>query len=558
MPVAKYRDVSGGMAPDVFVHKQAENQYQYLKNYRIYKNAISKIGGQQVELLNMPLNSPTLLDFWRLQTSTDVGYFVSALAGQVWKTAPDGTDAQITRSGGDYVDVFTGGALSATSVWTSTQMFGGLTFILSNEQVTPQYVTSNALISPAGLLQDLPGWIWNVPGDPNPYVAQTAKVVRAFDNQLWAGNITKKRQDGTLEYYPNLILYSDKATNPANTKQNYIPDTWQPSSGTAGVAANWAGYSSLNTSDPIIDMLPLRDTLLVFTTNRTYVVPKLQTTQQPLSPQILSTTRGLLSNDCAVAVDGYVFMVTTDDIVLTTGASIDFRSIANNLVKDTFFNEYLTRDPSNQNNVFVRYNRFYNEVWVFFPSVGGQGACNRALIWDVESRAWTLVDTPAIYSAVYSGVIGENTGIRNWTGINYAFQRLHFQSETTLVAQDVGYQRNWGPGFVGTIGTELVKVFDLEERGTDSSIVKTLRAFYPYIQGDTNATVSLKFSNIPFSTGIDWSSPDYSGVFTTTEDYKIDPLMTGRYMAVRIMTADNNEHNITSFNLDIDTGGRRG
>jgi hypothetical protein len=557
--VIKYRDFNGGMAPDIFPHKMMPNQCTMMFNYRNWKSAVSKIGGQEVEVENMPLNQPTLLAFWRQQFSQDNSYFITAKGGKVWKTDPNGVSGDITGAVPEYTDVFTGQPLPDNIIWLSTQLYGGLTFILTNESVTPQYVTSNSQISPAGFLQSIPGWIWNNPGDNNPYVARTCKVMRSFDNQLWAGNITNKRQDGTLEFLPNVILYSDKSTNPANTKGGYVPDTWQPSSGTTTLASNWAGYVSLDTSDPIIDMVSLRDTLFVFTLNEIYVVPKLQYAQQGLSPQKLSDVRGLLSNDCAVTFDGRVFFVTTDDIILTTGASIDFTSLANQKIKDSFFNQLLTRNVLWQQNTFVTYNRFYNEVWISFPSVNStDGSCDRALIWDVESQGWSIVELPDIYANDYAPVIGSGTtvGNRPWTGLNYAYNRLHYQSGNKLLAQDIGYIRRWD----GDADYETIyeKVFDLEQEGGDPTNVKGINGIYPFIQGNVDITVQLKFSNIPFSNGVNWSQPDYSGVFTTSEDYKIDPFRNGRYLALRLTTFDRLEHDITSFDIDAEIAGRRG
>ena len=578
MPLIEFGDFSGGATPDIYGHKQKPNAASVLRNYRSWRSALTKIGGQQVVIDPMPLTDPTLLDFWRFPFSQETAYFISAKGGHVWKTSPNGTSAEITGTPNPYVNQTNnvdptnypiGAPLTDTVVWTSTQLFGGLTYVLSNPDSTPQFVTTSPQISPAGQLQDLPGWLWNTPGDPNPYVARSAAIVRAFDNQLWAGNIIMKRQDGTLEYYPNLILYSDKSTNPANTYQNYIPDTWQPSSGTSGTASNWAGFSSLNTSDPIVDMLPLRDTLLVFTTNRTYVVPKLSAPQASLSPQIISTVRGLLSNDCACSYDGNVVMLTTDDIVITTGASIDFQSLANLKVKDRLFQTLLTRNSDWQKNSYVRYNRYYNEIWVVFPSIySPDGKCDYGLIWDVESQSWSETEMAPHYSLVYAPVIGDggrNTD-RNWirNTFNLSYNRFQYQYQNQLLAQDVGYSRPWQvtPDYT----TEYVKIVDLEDFGAQADKIKMLSQVFFFINGGEfvagsgllEMTVKVVFSNIPFAYGIDWDNPDYVGTFTVVEDYKLDLQRPGRYVALQFTTNDTLYHELTSFDINVEIMGRRG
>jgi hypothetical protein len=40
--------------------------------------------------------------------------------------------------------------------------------------------------------------------------------------------------------------------------------------------------------------------------------------------------------------------------------------------------------------------------------------------------------------------------------------------------------------------------------------------------------------------------------------YKIDPQRNGRFIAVRILTNDANEHNVNAFDFDLEVLGRRG
>lgn len=558
MAIVKYKNQTGGMTPDLSPHKQDPSQCSFLLNYRQWKGAVSKIGGQKVMFDNMPLLNPTLVDFWSnafTPAGPSTGFYITAKQGQVFSTDEYGVSTDITQSGTPYSNIFTGAPIKLSTYWMSTQMFGGLTYIATNEEVEPQFITNDPTISPTGQLQTIPGWIWNDPLDPDPYVAQSAKRIVSFDNQLFAGYIVKKRASGKMEYYPNLILYSDKATNPANTYQNYIPDVWQPSSGTATQAANWAGYTSLNTTDAIVDFLPLRDVLLCFTTNRTYAIPKLAYPQAPLSPQIISTTRGLLALDCAITFEGLVLMVTTDDIVLTSAASIDFKSIANSRIKDYFFRARLTQNPDWQTNTWADYNRYYNEVWIMYPSRDSvDGRADEALIYDVETGAWSQTELPGIYDDVYSPILGVSGD--PWTGYNFSYSRIVYQWGYKLLAQDIGRLRQWSTG--NTIPTIFEKVYDFEDQKTDATVIKKLASIFPFFTGNTTLQFELKFSNIPFVGSVDWTTPDYSGDFTTIEDYKIDPYRAGRFMALRILSDNTANHDIVGIDLDVDIDGKRG
>jgi hypothetical protein len=162
---------------------------------------------------------------------------------------------------------------------------------------------------------------------------------------------------------------------------------------------------------------------------------------------------------------------------------------------------------------------------------------------------------------VYAPVLGDGTrnGLRNWRSdtFNLSFNRFHFQWGQKLLVQDVGYSRPWAAGD-GAYQTEYVKVIDLEDHQPSADKIKALSQLFMFVNGITDVVVDIKFSNIPFSLGIDWSQPDYTGIFTTAEDYKLDPQRPGRYMAFRFTTNDTEYHELTSYDLTIEMLGRRG
>jgi hypothetical protein len=176
------------------------------------------------------------------------------------------------------------------------------------------------------------------------------------------------------------------------------------------------------------------------------------------------------------------------------------------------------------------------------------------LIYNIEHGTFTTTDAPGIYSSVYGPVIGQSGD--PWTGYNFSYSRLNYQVNSTLLAQDQGYIRRWGSST--QISTEWIKVFDMEEQGSSNMSVKTINQILPYISGSIDATIDLVFSNIPFVVMPDFTTPDYSGGFTTLEDYKIDAMRNGRFVAVRVTTVDSRAHGISTINFDIEIAGARG
>ena len=572
MPVFKFKDFTGGMVPDVSPHQQQEREFSLAENYRVQHRAMEKIGGQVTEITGMPLSDPNFITYW--DPPGPLSYFATALGGNTYITRgntngtainTDLTDSRVIANiftiGSQYKTQFeanvpsvantsiyvsntAGTAISNTTDWTITTTGGGFNMVLNCRETGPLYVVPTG--TQAFNLQQLPGW-HKTSADGNTLTQLvTADVICSFKGYLVAGNLNIASYQansnvlGAIENYPSTIRVSSTAA------PGSVPQTWVPGT------TNTADEFELATTDPIQDLIPSRDAVLAFTKNQCYTIGTSTSSGTPVSA--LSQVRGLLNKRCAVTVDGLIYFITTDDIMVTSGSALDFKSLVQQTFRDYFFQERLS--TVYYDNAFGEYNRYYNEVTFFYPNRLSTGLCNEAIIYNITEQSWTQRTIPPCVDAVYAPTSGNQSGANTlpWTGFNTSYNRLHSQVGNTLYVHDTEYS------YLGnaTIATEFVKIFDLEQQGLDATKIKKITAIYPFFYGNTNAHIDFVFSNTPFVAPVDFANADYSGSFATLSDYKIDPQRGGRYIAMRVTTDDTNYHNFNNLDLDIEFLGSRG
>lgn len=566
MPIIKYRSFNGGMTPDISPHQQADNEFILAENYRLQHRAMEKVGGQVVEITNMPISDPNSLTYW--DPPGQFSYFVTAKGGNVFATY--GTSQgiavnNILNETGVIANIFTTANLAQTYTdnnigdiiyvgntgvpvsdatdYTLNVLAGGDIIVASNNEMYPLWSYGSGTVGALNF-QPLPKWhYYNSAGNVITGLV-TADVMASYKGQLIAGNLRVLDlvdNPGIVSNYPSTIRISD-ISNPG-----VIPSTWVP--GTETFAAQF----ELNTQDPIQDIIPLRDSVVIFTQNQCFLLSNIQKLSADLRP--LSNVRGLLHKRCAVEIDGFLYFVTTDDIMVSSGASTDFKSLIQTTLRDYFFQERLNANYAN--NTFVSYNRYYNEFLVCYANKSSvDGLCNEALVYNISERCWTQIAIPPCTEIVYAPTSGNRDGANTlpWLQFNAAYSRLHSQVGNVMYVHDTG---NASLGS-GNIATTLVKVFDFGSQGSDASKIKHINQIFPFFYGNTTANIQFITQNTPFVGPIDFSNADYSGDFVTTTDYKIDPIRGGRYIAIRIATNDSNYHNFNSIEFDVDILGRRG
>jgi hypothetical protein len=539
MSVVKYRDTEGGQVPDVSPHEHKINEYVAAINYRGQNRAMQKIGGHETEVISMPITDPDLLTAWN--PPGDSRFIVSALAGAAFRsivnTAPNTATAISTQMANTYVNVFSNAAIGNTTKWSSAQLGGGSIIILTNGEITPKYASEYTNYN----LQSLPNW-----DVANSNTVTSGTVVATAFNKIFVGNIKLlDTSSNVITYQPNFIKVSSASNNidPA-----IPPETFTPS---AINAEQFGQIVELPVDEPVVGLIPSRDSLLAFTTNQCFQLTENQSTARiQVSP--LSSVRGLLTARSAVYVDGRTYFITTDDICVTNGSTLGFTSLAANTYRNYFFQQRL--NTTYAYNVFGIYNRYYNEVVWYYPNKNSAGPCNEAVILNLQTNTFTQIDVPECKDAYYGGSYGNNGVNRPFTGYTSAYNRVHTQYGNVLYVHDTGFS------YLGTanITTTLSKVYDFEQEGSNSSVIKKINSLFPIFYGNTVATFSMIASDLPFVTQPDFANTSYTGEFYTTINYKIDQYQPGRFVAIQIVTSDQVYHSFNSMNIDVEILGLTG
>jgi hypothetical protein len=149
------------------------------------------------------------------------------------------------------------------------------------------------------------------PGLGNDLVSLTAwislttkcRVMRSFKDFLFAFRI-----DDGLTYNPRMMLWSDRAA------PNALPQSWDYTDPT-----NQAGINELaQTQDGIVDGLTLRDSLMIYKENHTWIADYIGT-DDVFSFRQVFTQVGMLTERCAIQFGSQHLVWTDQDIVLHDG-----------------------------------------------------------------------------------------------------------------------------------------------------------------------------------------------------------------------------------------------
>ena len=280
--------------------------------------------------------------------------------------------------------------------------------VISNCAVaTTHYETPQVKEFESEYFTDLPGWGEQtvVDGDGNPSVRKfnwKCERVRAFNNRLFALNMRESNASGVTTHYPLRLRWSNFANeNKAPTLwDDYAYDRLTTSDLSANIVGQtealengYAGYIDLADSNgSLIDVLPLKDYLFVYTEFETYIGSPTNNTYQPLMFKKLFNDSGILAPECVVEVEGGHFVVTQNDVILHNGASK--KSIASNRVKNMLINEVCLVNPLATR---VHLHQDKKEVWVMYVGPGEPKesfACTKAAVWNYEFDTWSFRTIP--------------------------------------------------------------------------------------------------------------------------------------------------------------------
>lgn len=411
---------------------------------------------------------------------------------------------------------------AARNEWTSC-MIGGIP-VLNNGTDAPQ----EWLLT--GKCTALSNWPANT----------TCASMRAYRNFLIALDITKSGNR-----YPYMVKWSNRA------EPGSVPSTWDETDETDD-----AGEFDLSEGhDYIIDGLALRDSFMIYRRNSIWRMDETGDVYVFRFSKVMGTS-GALNRNCISEIDGFHFVLTNEDVILHDGQQS--KSILNTVARRFLFSDI---DSTSSDVAFVFKNPYYNEMYVCYPSQGSS-VCDKALVWNWETKAVSFRDMPNINHAAPGPVDVSTAGVtwstvtstwaastRTWDNPGATIdstRTLMASNDTKLFVLDETF------AFDGTAIDAVLQRQSLPLGDDDRQ--KILRGVKPRITGEDGGTV------LVYLGGAD--DPYEAPTFGTAITYTIGTttwahgFYQSRYPAVKFETGTATNWRLDSYQIDFVNGGK--
>jgi hypothetical protein len=370
----------------------------------------------------------------------------------------------------------------------------------------------------------------------------TAKVIRPFKDFLFAFRLT----DSGV-YNPRAMRWSDRA-NPGE-----LPRSWDFSDPT-----NQAGINELGqTQDAIVDSLPIRDSLMIYKEQHTWLADYIGGDDVFGFRQVFSQV-GLLTERCAVPFGSSHVVWTDQDIVVTDGNSA--QSILDGRARRWLFNRINT---SRYKRSFAMADYRERTAYFCFPE-SGQDWPTLRLCWNWHENTLHVEEMGGPKTWADTGIV-PNVGTTfdadsgTFDSVSGGFDDENFSPFasymlfTDALAQRA-YQGNTGETYNGTPMTAYAERTAMPIK-RDLIAMNRVRRLYPKVLGVTGDVLRF-YIGIRTAQGsaVQWSGP-YN--FTIGVDYKIDLRMTGRLIDFRVETTAMNSWRLHGIDVEYEPDGLR-
>lgn len=350
-----------------------------------------------------------------------------------------------------------------------------------------------------------------------PAVTLTCKVMRPFKDFIFAFRVTESGS-----YNPRELRWSDRAPPGA------LPSSWDFADPT-----NQAGKNELGqTTDAIVDGLPLRDSLIIYKENHTWIADYIAGDDIFGFRQVFSQL-GMLSERCAIARTSQHIVWTDQDIVIHDGNSA--QSILDGRARRWLFNRINTN----------RYKRCYAVAdyrkrcaYFCFPETG-QDWPTMALMWNWHEDTLSPYELGGPKTWADTGIVAGTGTTFNADSGNFDDTSGNFDDETyspfagymlfTDAQRNRAYQGNTGETYNGTPMTCYAERTGITK---DLQGLRRIKRLFPKVIGTAGETLRFYVGvRAAQNAAVMWHGP-YS--FVIGSDYKID-LGRGRGISGRIL-----------------------
>ena len=375
---------------------------------------------------------------------------------------------------------------------------------------------------------------------------------------------------GTVEAgnsFPNRVRFSDPAL------ANQVPSTWDESDLT-----NSAGFNDLvQMKTPIMDGATLGANFLVYSKDQVWMMEFVGGTFIFNFRKIFDDA-GVINQNCIVEVEGRHYVFDRKDIYVTDGNTR--QSICDGRVRNYVFGGMNT---SRTDQCFVLHNAALEEIYFCYHSGDDMAVytdgthCNRAAVYNYTEDVWSFQDLPNAVSgteASVDSVFSYDDATQSYENIGGTYHDQESQSnrrallvssngggitDSKLYGIDLVDQGNLAQPVDTTVSSPLLLErvgIDLDDVGIPLSGYKVISKVYPQMSTvNADATFGFTFgaADTPNAT------PNYQTevTFDSSDDYKVDTRIAGRYLSYKLTTAILKDFTFSGMDVEVVVTGRR-
>jgi hypothetical protein len=369
------------------------------------------------------------------------------------------------------------------------------------------------------------------------------EIIRPFKDFIVAMKVTEAGA-----YNPRLLRWSESAL------AGNLPTTWDYTD-----PANDSGRVELGqTTDLLVDCLPLRDVNMVYKEQHTWIMEFIGGSSVFAFRQVFSQA-GMLTQNCAAVFESRHFLVTDHDVIVHDGN--DATSILDKKARRWLFN---VLDSDNYSRSFVVGDYRNREMLFCFPQQGRSFA-NLALVWSWQDGSIYIRDLGTPMTHGVSGFLPSATAQTfdassgSFEGETRDFDEQQYQaSEQYIIFTDSAatkaYQNDDGEDFDGTSMSVYMERENLPLT-KDISLFKRVMRVYPRVLGTQGDTIAIKIGMRDSLDGtVTWSSPQ---TFTIGTDYKVEFRESSRLFDIRFDYTGSNPLRVFGYEVEFEPEGYR-
>jgi hypothetical protein len=396
----------------------------------------------------------------------------------------------------------------------------------------------------------------------------TASIVRGFKGYCICLGMNKNGVD-----YPTMVKWS----NPIQYSTAVSGLQWDPANTNYVAGENVIG----DMKNPIRDGLALGEAFLIYSQNQIWLM-EYSGDLNVFNFRRLPFEGGVLNTNCVVEVESKHYVFGDNDIYVTDGLSR--QSIAEGRVRRRIYN---TLDRNKQGFCFVAHDSVSKLLHFCYAtlqdeaSFAGTTFCNQAATYNYKDDTWSFMDLPNIVggaeanASLVKDLFGDATNSYSLYNTSYTsfsgggtpklsimlgvYDQSKGLSDTAVYAIDLptvgmvnlpANPETLKPAYVERVGVSM------DTQGLPLRSYKTVQSAVPEAYfDDATGTFTFEFG----SSDLPEQTPNYrsKSPFNPSSDYKIDMMVSGRYLAYKIGTSSISNFQISGMDCEIKSMSRR-